>query len=42
MQLAANCRAFVLGVNAMREARRAEKLKEEEQSKEADNKENKK
>jgi len=30
MQLAANTRAFILGVNAMREARKERKAKEEE------------
>lgn len=33
MQMAANCRAFVLGVNAMREARRIEKAKAQESEK---------
>lgn len=33
MQLAANCRAFILGVNAMKEQRRAMKAKAEEEAK---------
>ena len=40
MQLAANTRAFIMGVNAMKEARKAEQLKEQSPAEEAKGEQN--